>query len=226
MKIDSYSVYVHTNMINGKVYVGATHKHPIEKRWRNGTGYIRNKEFYSDIQKYGWDHFEHRVVEEGLTESEASELEKHLIQLYDSTNPERGYNFEKGGLNKAEQERCEKISNSLLGENHRMYGKHQPMETREKIRQSLTGEKGYWYGKTLPEDIKKRLSQIAKDNNVGQRFQDSNVKKRKAVYCIELNKEFESLTAVEKETGINHVSVSRAIRGMQETAGGYHWQTK
>ena len=83
-----YSVYVHINKQNNKIYVGATRKTPTYKRWGpNGSGYRRNKRFYEDIVKYGWDNFEHEVVASGLNESEASNMEKLLISKFNSTNP-------------------------------------------------------------------------------------------------------------------------------------------
>lgn len=52
-----WTVYVHTNLINGKKYIGITSMSP-EKRWRNGTGYTCGA-FKSAIAKYGWDGFSH-----------------------------------------------------------------------------------------------------------------------------------------------------------------------
>lgn len=107
-----YCVYVHTNKSNGKRYVGITSMLP-EKRWANGHGYRSNRLFYRAIQKYGWDGFTHEVLERGLTKESACEREVELIQTMQLTNPQYGYNLDKGGngSNRITEETREKLSN-------------------------------------------------------------------------------------------------------------------
>lgn len=93
--MEKYVVYKHTNKSNGKVYIGITGQ-PPEKRWKNGLGYKGNKHFYDSIQKYGWDGFEHEVIEANLTIDEAIKKEEDYIRLYNSYDPEYGYNINIG----------------------------------------------------------------------------------------------------------------------------------
>lgn len=95
-----YTVYVHINRNNQKAYVGITTKEP-EERWMNGYGY-RGQPFYSAILKYGWDSFDHVILESGLTESEACNKEQFYIQQYDSYK--HGYNSTKGGFSEKSRE--------------------------------------------------------------------------------------------------------------------------
>ena len=90
-----YSVYIHTTP-NKKRYVGMTSM-PVDRRWDKGNGYRYQTLFYRAIVKYGWDNIIHEVVAEGLTKDEAVALEMHLIDLYDTINPEFGYNQTAGG---------------------------------------------------------------------------------------------------------------------------------
>ena len=47
--MDNYKVYIHTNQINGKKYIGLT-KQTCEERWRHdGTGYKSQIKFYRAI---------------------------------------------------------------------------------------------------------------------------------------------------------------------------------
>ena len=105
----SYTIYMHKNKTNGKVYIGQTSQIP-ERRWQNGYGYIENKYFYRAIQKYGWkDGFEHIILFENLSLDEANEKEIELIKLYNSTKKENGYNFSPGGSG---EKCCERGKNS------------------------------------------------------------------------------------------------------------------
>jgi len=97
--VPTWTVYKHTNKINGKCYIGITNQRFIRSRWgRNGHGYNQpgQKKFWAAIQKYGWDKFEHEVLEEGIETPElANEREKYYIALFDSFK--HGYNGTEGG---------------------------------------------------------------------------------------------------------------------------------
>jgi len=54
--MNNYTIYIHKNKINGKVYIGQTGQDP-KKRWDNGNGYKTCSRFWNAIQKYGWDNF-------------------------------------------------------------------------------------------------------------------------------------------------------------------------
>lgn len=55
---------------------------------------------------------------------------------------------------------------------------------------------------------------------------NSNYGKRnkKPVYCVELDRVFESGTAACKELGLNNSHLSQVCQGKRETCGGYHWR--
>lgn len=90
-----FIVYIHTNSINNKKYVGITSTNP-KKRWKYGYGYELQPKFYNAIKKYGWSNFTHEIVAGGLTKAEACSLEKRLIAEHDAI--ENGYNVSLGGM--------------------------------------------------------------------------------------------------------------------------------
>lgn len=104
----SYLVYCHICQADGpdfgKTYIGVTNN--IKSRWRkNGVDYKKSKVLYKDFQKYGWDSFKHLILVNHLTLSMASELEKLLIEKY-NTNYKAGgwgYNATRGGLGKPDR---------------------------------------------------------------------------------------------------------------------------
>ena len=131
MEEKKYTVYMHINKTNNKVYIGITSK-SVEERWgRNGYHYKRNRHFWGAIQKYGWDNFEHKILYEGISKSEACQKEIELIAIYDSTNPQNGYNISAGGefgyygVHHSEETRKKQSKarkGKYCGENNPMYG--------------------------------------------------------------------------------------------------------
>lgn len=104
----NYIIYAHINKINNKAYVGQTNQQP-QRRWGSKGNRYKKQNFYQAIQKYGWDNFNHIILEENLTKDEANEREKHWIKYYNSFY--NGYNETEGGNNRrlSEKEK-EKIS--------------------------------------------------------------------------------------------------------------------
>ena len=140
--MNNFIVYLHKNKINNKVYIGQTCKN-VQARWRSGQGYYKQPRFYEDIQKYGWNNFEHIILAENLTQEEANILEKKYIEQYQARDPEFGYNIHVGGR-------------SIAGENNPMYGRHHSEETKQKIREAYARRDPEYYQK-LKESAQKRL---------------------------------------------------------------------
>lgn len=181
-----YTIYRHINKINGKSYVGVTSQRP-EDRWANGKGYKGCRKFYPAIQKYGWDNFEHEILDIVYSPEEASEKEKYWINQYNTTSKECGYNIDGGGYDhKIMSDETRKIfSIAHSGEKNGRYGMPVSEETRRKISKAnkgrLAGKNNPMYGKTHTDEIKKKLSEI---NKVQKPFLS------KPIYCITTNKIF------------------------------------
>lgn len=93
---NNFTVYMHKNKINGKIYIGITSQR-VQGRWNNGKGYKKNGHFYRAINYYGWDNFEHIILFENLSKEDACQKEIDLIKKYNTTNPDYGYNISIGG---------------------------------------------------------------------------------------------------------------------------------
>lgn len=109
-----YIIYKHQCIENGKVYIGQTCQE-VDKRWRDGQGYVHSPRFYSAIIHYGWKNFTHEILEENLNFEEANQREQYWINFYDSTNPNKGYNLTIGGDSHLYTEESKnKMSNSAI----------------------------------------------------------------------------------------------------------------
>lgn len=127
----SYTIYCHTNKINGKRYVGVTRQKPMA-RWGNGKHYERHSRFYADIQKYGWEEFSHDIIFSGLSKQEAASKEAYLIEKWKLTDPKHGYNFYGGGkIVERSEAAMQKLSAMNIGKDNPFYGCHHDSKTRK-----------------------------------------------------------------------------------------------
>lgn len=94
----SFCIYMHTNTITGKKYIGLTSK-GIDKRWKSHIAFAKNHNkyhFHKAINKYGIDSWNHEILEDNIDNiEEANMLEKFYINKHDTFN--NGYNSTIGG---------------------------------------------------------------------------------------------------------------------------------
>lgn len=201
MEERKYVVYVHINKTNLKVYVGQTGQ-SLQRRWRNGDGYKKTNSYFAHaIAKYGWDGFEHIVLEEGLTKSEADFYEKMYIREFKATDKKYGYNLTFGGAVGVPSEATRK----KMSLNHADFkGEKSPMY-RKNIKDFMT-----------PEAYEQWLIKIRK---YGETHRGGNNPNAKKVYCYEKDIVYESLTDAARDCGVNIGSISDCISGNILSAG-------
>ena len=213
-----YTVYQHKNKINGKNYIGITMQEP-EKRWRKGKGYKSSQYFYSAIQKYGWDNFEHNILFTELTKEEACLKEQELIKQFDSMNREHGYNSTSGGdIFSMNEETKQKISQAMMS-NKNGLGHPCSEEKKKKISEAQKGRE-------FTKEHKQKLSEAAKNHHVPCSEDKKQTLKKKShkkpVYCEELDKVFESVQECGRQLGIPATNISKLCNGRGKTLKGYH----
>lgn len=93
-------------------------------------------------------------------------------------------------------------SEDRKGKNHPMFNKNHSEETKKKMSES---HKGIGVGTKRSEETKKKMSE--------------NSGKKHPIYCIELDRVFNSIKEAERELGIIHSYVSRCCKGKQKSAG-------
>lgn len=136
-------IYLLTNTVNGKQYVGQTSV-GLEERWKRHCRSARcgvDYHLYRAIRKYGPDTFTHEILEHTTIEDVNARETYWVAEL---KTKEHGYNMTEGGGGTRgwvpSDETRAKISTSLKGkyggEKHYMYGKTPSQETRAKMRAS------------------------------------------------------------------------------------------
>ena len=152
---NTFAVYCHY-FPNGKVYVGLTsHCDDVEEKrfGHNGSKYKKQALMYRAILKYGWDNIDHEIIAKYISRESAINIEKDLIALYRSNEPEHGYNISPGGESGSyhSEESRKKMSvarkgkkkseehRRKIGEAHR--GMKRSEETRKKISEKAKGRK-------------------------------------------------------------------------------------
>lgn len=215
-----YTVYKHTNKFNSKVYIGITSQKP-EWRWgNNGANYKTSPHFYSAIQKYGWNNFEHEILFTGLTKEEACLKEQELIRLCNSMNKKFGYNQTSGGECCIMSDESKlKLSQSMMG-NKNGVGHPCSNEKKRKIRDAQKGRK-------FTKEHKEKLSKAASKRHIPcseskkKTLSQSYPKKRK-IYCEELDAVFESVQECGRQLDIPATNITKLCNGRGKTLKGYH----
>lgn len=222
-KQNNYTVYIHINKINGKIYVGLTCQKPTNRWGKNGQNY-KNKYFKNSIQKYGWDNFEHEIIASNLSENEAKNFEILLIEKLDTTNRLYGYNISKGG----------DTGNGLSGINHPLYnvhkfgknsphyGKKHSQINKDKMSEAhklLTGELNHFYGKHHSDETKEKISNKNKGKHVGK----ENIM-AKPVICLETGIIYDTIKLAADENNTYDSNIVSSCRMKRNKAGGMHWQ--
>lgn len=197
-------VYLVTNKINGKRYIGATCQLLCQRRGSHFHAALkRNSQtyFHRSIRKYGRENFVFEFVAKFASLKEAL---AHEVNLIKEVNPE--YNLTNGGDGsvgwKAPRELVERLAQARRGKPGPWSGKGQPPALREGARKWRQSKEGI-------ESWKKnsRLGPIAG---------------RKPIICLNDGRSFESVTAASKYYGIDVGFITSVCkRGRHKTAKGF-----
>ena len=240
-----YCVYSHTNMINGKKYIGQTkHRNDPQRRWQYGNGYQGCEIFNRAIKKYGWDNFNHEILLDGLTRDEANFHEESYIKLYHTCVMDKdcwGYNLTYGGNNHMisdeTREKMRRISAELWkSDEYRVKacrgrkGRKASLETRRKLSSVRKG-------RVLSDEHKQKL----REQKLGKPFSEEHKKhlsensaRSKPVRCLETGETFDSCKEAALAMNMNESSrthISRVCKSIESTAGRHpktgeklHWE--
>lgn len=230
MKEEIYGIiYLVRNKKNQKNYIGQTTSkrgfngrydykgkdvermyHDYENKKMNGNYY--NKHLMSAIEKYGYENFEvNKELLKAGSEEELNLLEELMIDIFDSTDPKKGYNHRKGGNSSKDSEETKmRKSEAVRGENNPFYGKHHSKETRKRI-----GEKRK--GTHMNGETKRKIS---KTNSL------SNHPQAVSVICVTTGKIFGSIKEASLYYNCDSSSIMKVCKGKRNYCGKLQDETK
>lgn len=187
-------VYIITNTINGKKYIGQRKwKYPNKEDNYMGSGTL----LFQSYKKYGKENFNKTIIDWANSKEELDKKEQYWIKLYNATESEEFYNIIGGGtggetwsyLSKNKQEKIKKhlqyvavqkglkppvqygkdnyfYNKHFLGEENPRYGSHLTEEQKENLRNKRLGIK-------LTEETKQKQSVSAKTSKKAQEQRDN-----------------------------------------------------
>lgn len=235
----NYKVYKHTNLHNGKVYIGITSTSVEKRSGSHGEGYKKNALFYRAICKYGWDSFSHEVLLSGLGIEDTSAAEIELIAKYNSTDPRFGYNISSGreygraGVPYSENEkrlRSEKMSGSKnpcygkFGSDHPAYGYKHTEESKQKFVSKIRGKTRSVETREKLRNHKLSVGEWCGDNNPMSGKTYGAAPQARKVVCVETGVIFDSAKRAAELVNAPSTSISAACSGRQKTCRGFHWR--
>ena len=197
-KYDFICIYLWTNLVNGKKYVGQTTC--FHRRMKNYRHTYPNAYMERAVNKHGLDNFDITILERDVPLDKLDEREQYWLDYYQSYDLDKGYNICKvAGTTRGvthTEEWCQEHSDY-------MKEKWKDAEYRNFWHNRMSGENNYFYGK---------------------RFSGDKNGHAKAVRCVELNKIYTTVQEASKCSGTSRQNISHVLNGRQETAGGYHWE--
>lgn len=193
LQADCYIIYVLTNKINYKSYVGQTSRTlriRLQEHRAANSGCIK---LQRAIKKYGFENFNTDIISITDNLARANILEKFYIKEYDSIFS--GYNVMDGGSNGRPSAETRKLmSDQRKGDKNAMYGKRHTQLAKDNISAKKKGQPSYWKGKSLPQEVKNKLSvsrigKTAGENNPGAKLTSEQVAQIKQLFDLELTRQ-------------------------------------
>ena len=232
-----YFIYVHINKINKKAYVGITVQTKAKYRWgKNGEHYKQQPKFYNAIKKYGWDTFDHIILESNIDGKDVAAKEQFYITKFDSYN--NGYNSTPGGEHEQyyqigcrEVYQCSLLDNTIINKFYSIADAARWVETNtnakcshKRAQQSIS--------EICRNKYNNRKSYLGyvwcfKENYaILPEYKTNRGDKRVLQYSLDgkFIKEWLSASEAQKALHINNICI--VCKGKRKKAGGYIWKYK
>lgn len=232
-------IYLITNVVNSKKYVGQTIK-SVEKRLKEHfkAAFVENRSaiICSAIRKYGKDNFSIVCIQDNVAINDLDGAEQYWIKYYD-TFGKFGYNATTGGNQcRISDETKLKISKALTGKKHTdehnrhvseaqkglhvgelnsFYGKHHSKETIKKIKETLQGqmdgENNPFYGKQHSEESRSKMSASHIGKQTGEKHPRSKLTEKDVLEIRLAVKDGIKRTDLAKQYGVGKTAIDKIV---------------
>ena len=203
---------MHENKINNMRYIGITYHKDPTKRWlNNGMGY-KNQYFYTAIEEFGWDNFNHIILERNVSEELIQSREDYWIDKYNTMDPQYGYNRVKSTGVSEETRKC-------MSEN---------WDSKDSLRRTKQS--------ALMTALNQKIDRTGSNNPMYDTHRTGkDAARKRSVRCIETGEIFETMTDASKwcnPNGCNLRSkIALQIKGERKSCGKHpetgiplHWE--
>lgn len=170
-------IYLWTNLINGKTYVGQTQNF-YNRVMQYKRGNDKHRVIGHALLKYGFDNFDISILEKDVSLDNLDEREQYWIDYYHCCDRKIGYNIckeagttrgckhteeTKAKMSKKRKQFFKEHPDALSGENNPQYGKSLLMETKIKMSESRMGNQNAKGSRwSMTEEQKSKISQAMK----------------------------------------------------------------
>lgn len=206
-------IYKATNLINNKVYIGATQQTLIKRKNEHirkaKNKKIPNNYFYRALNKYGKKNFKWEIIDNAETYTELMKKEKFWIKHYNSFG-ENGYNSCEGGGNTKGYKFSEATKQKLS------------IKAKERFKKETNPFKG----KCHSQEQKEQWSRQRKGRELGDTWllniRNARKKQCKKVINLDTGQIFNSISEAHSFYGIKK-GIDYVCQGKKKTAAGYRW---
>lgn len=228
-----YFIYITTNLINGKQYIGQHQGYSNDKYLGSGVNLIKA------IKKYGKENFKREILE--FCKKEELDLkEQYWIKYYNAYENENFYNLSKGGQKGDGWEAARRYFENHPEEREQIYKKNierlrewekqNPDKVKQNINKMINGSKKYF--KEHPEERERIMKQVNLSKEKWQaenpeqhqkQIKEWRIKGSEAnsikVICLNTGEIFNSISEAGRKMGVPQANISKCLKGERKSAG-------
>ena len=237
-----YSIYLITNIVNQKRYVGFTSRRP-QQRWSDhkvdAANPKRGSVLHKAMRKYGIENFLFEVIYCSKEKDYIISMEEFFIREYDTiTDNGKGYNCTYGGeFHEVSQISREKMAIAKDGKLNHFYGKKHNEDSKRKMSDSLTGTKKNISDETKAALLIYRSNRVISDEtrnamSLGQRGRKHSEETKEKMSVsnasskkIKINgKEYKSMREASIDLNISYAALGNVLRGTTPNFNNLRWE--